>query len=479
MTNYIKFTNTSDGKTYETTNDKTGYKKFLVEKGHTWLGEVYVDLNTVKKQNIYKFNDAFGSTKTPNYLWRIKDLEEKRMEKLKERLVRHYSEFFHTNEMCVSDEDIALDDDEPETDDGELDVWEMYIEQFIDDEIEVEHIDELTMNKTKSKPKKTMTAEEKYKIKMKMMCEEFKKKEEKFKERAKQLADANKKIKELQVKNTKLSNELMELKTQQEDKVNQYIKKIADDTAESMEQKTNYIVQQNAIIKKLEQENAHITSTGNMVNPAICELPTLNYKNLQYYGWTKEQQIKNIVKHIHKITKKSLIDFYEQLFCEKVKDKKNQTLTTVQDFFKKKANGLAVVMKSKSHYVPKAKKEEKPDDETIDLKQDVDEDDEDDIMYNNDEDEEVVMIDIDEEPKLSKKELKKLKKKEKALKDIKMWDTYKLVPKFSKSGFKELVESMIGEDKFKVYYPDYSKLDVNSCVNTFNTEIEALKKKYT
>ena len=313
------------------------------------------------------------------------------------------------------------------------------------------------------------------------------------------------------------------MKTHQQDKVDEYVKKIADSKAEELEQKTNYIVQQNAIIKKLEQENAHITSTGSMVNPALCDMPTLNYKNLMFYGWNKEQQIKNIVKHIHKITKKSLIAFYEEVFCEKVKDKKNQTLPKVQDYFRKKANGLAVVMKSKSHYVPKVKKEEveevggggsgeddeevpeipvEPEPETIDLGLNDDVSDElDEVLKGADKiiikvspelqklqddmkreaEERELMAQEDVNVAMSKKEEKKLNKKQLILKNIEIWEKF-TKGKITKKGFRAMVEKMVGKKQFVKTFKGYNKMPVDyvkkDCVDLMNKEIEALKKKY-
>ncbi len=608
VSKYIKFTLPSTGETYETTNDNDGYKKFLLEKGISWFGCMFVDLKMAKKGNVWELNIEHPDTShsAPCFLYGILEVPKATMKRLKGQL----SVFKGGSEIhwdTFDSDDVAQpfglvgnkNTWVPEGDYGkELDVWDCYLDDgnWNNVEFEAEDIDELT-TKSKSKPKQNNNIKhkyyekkkkyiEKYEGKVKKLVEEHKKKEEKFKERATKLTEANKKIAELRAKNTDLSTELLQLKTHQQDKVDEYVKKIANSKAEELEQKTNYIVQQNAIIKKLEQEKAHITSTGSMVNPALCDMPTLNYKNLMFYGWNKEQQIKNIVKHIHKITKKSLIAFYEDVFCEKVKDKKNQTLPKVQDYFIKKANGLAVVMKSKSHYVPKAKKEEvggggsgeddeevpeiqvepethhcggcdddkpvdechecetccevkcsgclssdgsvddevicnncehdkhltpdgskylsepEPEPETIDLGLNDDVSDElDEVLKGADKiiikvspelqklqddmkreaEERELMAQEDVNVAMSKKEEKKLNKKQLILKNIEIWEKF-TKGKITKKGFRAIVEKMVGKKQFVKTFKGYNKMPVDyvkkDCVDLMNKEIEALKKKY-
>ena len=223
---YIKFTLTSSGETYETTNDNDGYKKFLLEKGISWFGCMFVDLKMAKKGNVWELNNEHPDTKytSPCFLYGVLEVPKATMKKLKCQL----SVFKGSSEMyweSIDTDDVAQDfgleqDGDtwvPENNyDKELDVWDCYLEDgsFSGVEFEFEDIDELT---TKSKPKQNNTIKqkyyekkkkylEKYEAKMKKMAEEHKKKEEKFKERATKLTEANKKIAELRAKNTEFIN---------------------------------------------------------------------------------------------------------------------------------------------------------------------------------------------------------------------------------------------------------------------------------
>jgi hypothetical protein len=160
------------------------------------------------------------------------------------------------------------------------------------------------------------------------------------------IAETNKKIAELRKQNTELKAKIKFVEEEQQKNIQKHLEEVAKVNAEQVEHQKEYIVKQNAIIEKLKQENKSMTTNGKMVNPAICDYPSVNYKHIMYYGWTREQQIENIVKYIHTIQKKSLCDFYKELFKEKVKDQKNQLLTTIREWFVAKSKGLPVIMTS-------------------------------------------------------------------------------------------------------------------------------------
>ena len=160
------------------------------------------------------------------------------------------------------------------------------------------------------------------------------------------IAEVNKKIVELQKQNTELKKKNKFIQEEQQKNIQKHLEEVAKVNAEQVEHQKEYIVKQNAIIEKLKQENINMTTNGKMVNPAICDYPSVNYKHIMFYGWTKEQQIENIAKKINTIQKKSLCNFYEELFGEKVLDKKNQLLTTIREWFVAKSKGLPVVMTS-------------------------------------------------------------------------------------------------------------------------------------
>jgi hypothetical protein len=160
------------------------------------------------------------------------------------------------------------------------------------------------------------------------------------------IAEANKKIAELQKQNTELKNKNKFIQEEQQKNIQKHLEEVAKVNAEQVEHQKQYIVKQNAIIEKMKQENINMTKNGTMVNPAICDYPSVNYKHIMFYGWTREQQIENIAKNINTIQKKSLCNFYEELFKEKVLDKKNQLLTTIREWFVAKSKGLPVVMTS-------------------------------------------------------------------------------------------------------------------------------------
>ena len=147
------------------------------------------------------------------------------------------------------------------------------------------------------------------------------------------IAEANKKIAELQKQNTELKNKNKFIQEEQQKNIQKHLEEVAKVNAEQVEHQKQYIVKQNAIIEKLKNENVNMTTNGKMVNPAICDYPTLNYKNIMFYGWTREQQIENIAKRVNTIQKKSLCNFYEELFEEKVLDKKNQRIETIREWF--------------------------------------------------------------------------------------------------------------------------------------------------
>jgi hypothetical protein len=109
------------------------------------------------------------------------------------------------------------------------------------------------------------------------------------------IAEANKKIAELQKQNTELKNKNKFIQEEQQKNIQKHLEEVAKVNAEQVEH---------------------------------------------------QKQIENIAKNINTIQKKSLCNFYEELFKEKVLDKKNQLLTTIREWFVAKSKGLPVVMKS-------------------------------------------------------------------------------------------------------------------------------------